>query len=205
QQYGSSSWNIRLIDDRRRLRAETTSRPIRKNNPFGIPLLAAVTRTPPLLPEVKASRQDMKPIVARLQPDLFPDNPIALEGLDTIYLSSERALDLKVNQVNALLAWLQAGGHLVVGVEQIIHVNGAEWLHDLLPCELTDLRTVADHSELQRWLNSGLSRTGQSIYDVSISIDNPYAKLKTDDHFESQPLQVATGKRRDGQVLIGTE
>src|SRR5713101_8741668 len=39
QQYGSSSWNIRLLDDRRKLRAETTSRPIRKNNPFGIPLL----------------------------------------------------------------------------------------------------------------------------------------------------------------------
>jgi len=205
QQYGSSSWNIRLIDDRRRLRAETTSRPIRKNNPFGIPLLAAVTRTPPLLPEVKASGQDMKPIVARLQPDLFPDNPIALEGLDTIYLSSERALDLKVNQVNALLAWLQAGGHLVVGVEQIIHVNGAEWLHDLLPCEFTDLTTVNLHSELQRWVTSGLGRTGQSIYDVSISVDNPYAKLKPDDHFESQPIQVATGKKRDGQVLIGTE
>jgi len=116
------SWNIRLLDDRRKVRAETTSRPIRKNNPFGIPLLAAVTRTPPPLPDVKASGLDMKPIVARLQPDLFPDNPIALEGLDTIYLSSERALDLKVNQVNALLAWLQAGGHLVVGVEQIIHV-----------------------------------------------------------------------------------
>ena len=71
QQYGSSSWNVRLLDDRRRLRAETTSRPIRKNNPFGIPLLAAVTRTPPPLPEVKASGQDMKPMVARLQPICF--------------------------------------------------------------------------------------------------------------------------------------
>src|SRR4051812_15744107 len=205
QQYGFSSWNIRLLDDRRKVRAETTSRPIRKNNPFGIPLLAAVTRTPPPLPEVKAQGQDMKPIVARLQPDLFPDNPIALEGLDTIYLSSERALDLKVNQVNALMAWLQSGGHLVVGVEQIIHINGTEWLRDLLPCDLTELTVVQEHADLQRWVTSESSRTGQSMFQSTTSRDNPYSKLRTDTHFESEQIQVATGKRRDGKVLIGSE
>src|SRR5438034_558026 len=80
-----------------------------------MPLLGAVSRTPPVLPEVKANSLEFKPVVARLHPNLFPDNPIALEGLDTVYLSSEKALDLKVNQINALLAWLHNGGHLVVG------------------------------------------------------------------------------------------
>ena len=30
---------------------------------------------------------------------MFPDNPIALEGLDTLYLNSETALELKVRNV----------------------------------------------------------------------------------------------------------
>jgi hypothetical protein len=205
QQYSSSSWNVRLLDERGKVRAETFSRQIRKNNPSNIPLLGAITRTAPPLPDLKASGQDLKPVVARFQPNLFPDNPIALEGLDTIYLSSEKALELKVNQVNALLAWLHNGGHLVVGVEQIIHINGAEWLRDLLPCDLTDLTVVAEHGDLQRWVSSESSRTGQSMFQNSTSRDNPYSKLRTDAHFESEPIQVATGKRRDGKVLIGSE
>ena len=101
QQYGSSFWNVRLLDERNKVRVETSSRQIRKNNPFSIPLLGAITRTAPLLPDVKATDPNAKPMVARIQPNLFPDNPIALEGLDAIYLSSEKALDLKVNQVRA--------------------------------------------------------------------------------------------------------
>ena len=38
---------------------------------------------------------------------IFPDNPVVLEGMDCLYLNSEKALDLKVAQVNALFAWLQ--------------------------------------------------------------------------------------------------
>ena len=44
---------------------------------------------------------------------------------------SVKALDLNVNQVNALLAWLYGGGHLIVGVEQIIHLTGNDWLRRL--------------------------------------------------------------------------
>jgi hypothetical protein len=169
-----------------------------------------VTRTAPLLPEVKAAGQDFKPVVARLQPNLFPDNPIALEGLDTIYLSSEKALELKLNQINALLAWLHSGGHLMVGVEQLIHVNGTEWLRALLPCDLTDLTAVPDHSALQQWLISTKNRTGRPLTMGSprsfeeTSYENPYARLRTDSQFEQQPMQVATGKPREGaEVLIG--
>jgi hypothetical protein len=132
-QYRLASWNVRLFDERGKVRLETTTRQIRKNNGWSIPLLGAVTRAVPPLPEVKASNQEFKPVVARLQPNLFPDNPIGLEGLDTIYVSSEKAMDLKLNQINALMAWLHSGGHLVVGVEQLIHVNGTEWLRQRHP------------------------------------------------------------------------
>src|SRR6185369_1345319 len=42
----------------------------------------------PAFPEVKNNRADLKPEVARLTTDQFPDNPITLEGLNAFYLSS---------------------------------------------------------------------------------------------------------------------
>src|ERR1044072_4959721 len=50
QQYGLLNRNVRLLDEKRKVRLETTTRQIRKNNPFAIPLVGAVTRTQPLLP-----------------------------------------------------------------------------------------------------------------------------------------------------------
>ena len=54
--------------------------------------------------------------------------PIALEGLDALYLNSERALSLKVDQITALLTWIHEGGQLVVSVEQLTDVNSTPWL-----------------------------------------------------------------------------
>ena len=55
---------------------------------------------------------------ARLEPALFPDNPIPMESIDLLYLNPQKALELTQRQATALMAWLQNGGHLVVGVEQ---------------------------------------------------------------------------------------
>ena len=121
------------------------------------PLIGALARTPsgtpvirPILPQDAA----LQPAAARLLPSIFPDNPVVLEGMDCLYLNSEKALDLKVGQVNALLAWLNAGGHLIVGVEQISDISATPWLRDVLPCELKDMRAVQGHPELQEWLRS---------------------------------------------------
>src|SRR5438046_7972969 len=84
EQYRLASWNVRVLDERGRVRLETSTRAVRKNNGWLMPLLGAVSRTPPVLPEVKANSLEFKPVVARLHPNLFPDNPIALEGLDTV-------------------------------------------------------------------------------------------------------------------------
>ena len=54
----------------------------------------------------------------------LPDSPLALSGLDALYLNSQRAVDLEEKQVEALLSWLHGGGHLIVGVDAVIDVNG---------------------------------------------------------------------------------
>ena len=112
------TWEARVLDERRKVRAETTSQRVRRLNDSFIPLAAAISRVNPPLPELKSKQEDLRPVFGRLQPSVFPDNPLTLEGLHTLYLSSERALDLKTAQVNTLLAWLYGGGHLIVGLEQ---------------------------------------------------------------------------------------
>lgn len=219
-------WNARLLDEKGKVRAQQENLRVRQTNPRQLPMFAAVARTLPSVPKVKANQMEMQPVVARFQPAVFPDNPITLEGLDTIYLQAERALELKVTQVNALLSWLNAGGHLVIGVEQILHVNGNEWLKNVLPCELTGMKMEPNHRELQEFLISDRRRDGGNYkfrssaaegrvpsYPTaspkkrsapqSADIASPYAKLPEDPKFEAAPLQVATGIMRDGEILAG--
>src|SRR5580704_779790 len=129
-----------------------------KNN---LPLIAALARTVagvPVLPETPAFfNDDSKYSVARLQTALFPDNPLALEGIDMLYLSSEKAADLSIGQVNALMAWLQDGGHLVVGIEQVSDVGGTPWLREILPCDLTSTVNLPSHDSLQEWGQTKIS------------------------------------------------
>ena len=148
------NWNIRLLDERGKVRSETTLQPRRvmKNN---LPLIAALARTVggvPVLPESPAwQADDSKYTVARLQTALFPDNPLALDGIDVLYLNSQKAVDLSVGQVNALMAWLQHGGHLIVGVEQLTDVNATPWLRELLPCALSSMESVNAHEALEKF------------------------------------------------------
>jgi hypothetical protein len=209
----NQSWTARLVDERGKIRAEQQSTRARRPNQSLMPQAAAVSRALPALPETRNRQDDLRPAVARLLPAVFPDNPITLGGLDTIYLSSERALDLKQPQVNALLAWLHGGGHLVVGVEQLNHLTGpGEWLQKLLPMQLTDMTSLAPHPELQSWLQSKerfdgkdyeFNHTGQVGRNRSGSFESPFARLPADPKFEETPMQVATGRPRDGRALVG--
>ena len=183
------TWHARLLDERGRVRDDQQKEPSRIM-PDNLPLVAALPRTAsglPVLPQSSAWRNyDSKYPVARLQTALFPDNPLALEGIDTLYLSSEKAVELSVGQVNALMAWLQCGGHLVLGIEQLTDVNATPWLRELLPCTLSSIVTVNDHDSLESWIRFAASDT-----------------LPGDAQFDSAPMLVAAGSLRDGTPLIG--
>ena len=215
-----STWDARILDEKGKIRAETLGAQMRRQVQGELPLVGAIARTGsglPIMPEVKSKQTEWQPGVARLQPMLFPDTPIALEGLRTVYLNSEKALELKLNQVNALVSWLNAGGHLVVGVEQIVHVNGNEWLKRLLPCEFTTLATTTNHSALQEWVRSAQRFDGGEYSFTEAStprrkgsastparFSNPYSTLSRDFPFEAAPMQVAVATLSDAEVLIGT-
>ena len=155
---GLGNWDVRLLDEHGKVRAEQAGLQARRQLASSTPLVGALVRTPTGTPVIRPIQQQdvaLQPIAARLLPSIFPDNPVVLGGMDCLYLNSEKAVDLKVGQVKALLAWLYGGGHLIVGVEQISDITATAWLRDLLPFELNDIRTVSTHRELQQWLQSG--------------------------------------------------
>lgn len=210
-------WDVTVRDERGRVRAEIKNQRVRRVQEPGVPLAGALSRTPPSLPPLKGRDTDQQPIFARLQTVTFPDHPLTLEGLNMLYLSSERALELRPPQVNALLAWLHAGGHLVVGIEQLNHLSGpGEWLARLLPAEITGLNTAPVTRELQEWVAGPRRFDGRDYrFDGSrparpggttSASDTPFSRFVTNDtRFEAASMQTASLRLRDGRVLIGTE
>src|ERR1035441_5557228 len=157
------SWDLRLLDERGKIRAEQTGLRAKRGISANAPLIGALARTPAGMPVIRPILpQDtvLQPGSARFLPTVFPDNPVVLQGMDCLYLNSEKALDLKVNQVNAIFDWLNGGGHLIVGVEQIADISATPWLRSVLPCSLNDIRPVQAHPELQEWLRSATWPTG---------------------------------------------
>jgi hypothetical protein len=155
----AQAWNVRLLDERGRVRAEQSGLKARVTS-HQLPLVAGLCRTVqglPSFPDLPMSTyrfQSSAYGAARLQAETFPDNPLAMESIDLLYLNSAKALELKEPQVQALRAWLQNGGHLVVGVEQISDITGNRWLRELMPCDLTQARNLDNHPQLDQWLHT---------------------------------------------------
>lgn len=220
-------WNIRLANEKGKTIAEKTAERTRRQVGWEIPLMGALSRTAsgaPAIAKIARDQQDSQPYAARFQPSVFPDNPLVLEGLDAIYLSSEVAGALRVSQANALVGWMNAGGHLILGVEQVSDITALGWLRGLMPVEPKDMKTIAGHTELQAWLKSPLGYGTR--YDPSenmpmpyqparrstpgrgggllegATLEAPFAKLPDDAQFELADMQVVTGELRDGKAVV---
>ncbi|MBE0540081.1 MAG: hypothetical protein IH623_01660 [Verrucomicrobia bacterium] len=205
-----SVWTVRLLDEQGRVRAEKPTMRPRRQVGWEITLLGALSRTlagVPTLRPIKRDQADGQPAAALLKPESFPDNPILLEGLDGIYLNSDVAISLRASQVAALLRWLDAGGHLIVAVEQIGDLSGSPWLQELLPCQPEEMRLLPQHSELHEWLRGGwttnvlVSPRGRGSYSP-VTADQPFADLVHDTTFESTALPVIRANVREGRVLL---
>jgi hypothetical protein len=193
--------------------------------PSALPLLGALPRTyagMPVFPEIPERIMELQPTVARLQPDYLPDNPIALEALTTWYLNSERAIELKPPQADALLMWLHAGGHLVVALEQPGDVDGMPWLRSILPFAPAGLAQLPAAPTIEQWVAngprplpvpvSGLSpatgsrRTPRSSLmprsDNAIVPNDPFTRLPHSFDAATPEVQVVTGLVLSAQRLL---
>ena len=213
------AWQARFVTEQGKVlaRQEITAKQIKQVSSDTV-LMGALSRSAsgaPSFPAMKRNQPETQPMVAKLQPPIFPDNPIALDGLRILYLNSERALDLSSSQTLALLAWLQTGGHLIVGVEQITDVNGNPWLRDLLPCQFSSARQIKAGAALQQWISgedaekedAGLPslRVGTSqkkTAGAAVKLEKPPVP---DESFDAAEMLVAVGQVRDGTVTISAD
>lgn len=210
-------WNGKLLDGRGKVVQEKSGVQTR-TVPWETTLMGALPRNfggSPTFPEVKQNRPDLKPEVARITLDQFPDNPITLEGLNAFYLNSEKAPDLKVNQVNALLGWIRAGGHLIVAVEEAADINGTPWLKQFLPIELNGTRNLKIDQDVVAWIKSqpgatdtldtsqlsGNRRSRRTFQPTG----NAYLDVVLDTQFKDAELPVTTGTLKDGYTLFSAQ
>jgi hypothetical protein len=204
------NWGADLYDEKGRRRAEAL-------NQQGIPVQAVSWKTrflgaipratggTPVVAPIRLTSKEYQPVVARFQPTLFPDNPIVLQKLDALYLSSEKALELKDGQVRALLAWLHGGGQLIVGVESISDVNNLPWLKGIFPGELTGSRTLNQHPALFDWLRGPMRSPDDNLFGGVQGAERvPFANLAPDPLFETEPLPVATIAPDSARVEVAT-
>ena len=203
--FGSSQWNGRLTGGGRKPEERTATT---ETVALESTIMGALPRNfggSPTFPELKQrGRTDLDPKVARFTVDTFPDNPITLEGLNAIYLNSEKAPDLRAPQVTALLGWVRAGGHLIVATESVSDINGVPWLKQFLPMELTDARDVPIDQEVLGYVRSTpggteeLQTTPRRPRRIIQQSGNVYANIEEDSTFRDARMSVATGTVKDG-------
>jgi len=200
------AWDAKLLDERNKVVVEHEGiRPGADLTAEAL-LIGALSRTfpgSPRLPDVPPNRKDDQPRAARFRAALFPDNAIALEGMDAIYLNSETALDLNVGQVEALQAWLHAGGRLIVGVERPGDINGSPWLQALMPCEVSGGGAVTTRGVIQEWLKQGAMPSEQKpAWRSPPNAQDVYQQLDADPAFENQEFAIAKMSPRAGRVEL---
>ena len=215
----NSQFRIVLRDDRGTIRSDQQQQyPRRGFLQSDVPLMAAIPRTAAGMPtfiQGRLSNPDLQVSAARLTPELFPDNPITLQSATAIYLNTERAISLRPQQVDALLAWLDGGGHLVIGLDQIGQVDATPWLRDLVNADLVTVRNIAGGRAISEWTgqltnrwNEIDRRTGtgnQTFNQNSKQPQNFRQAIVVDPSFLTNRLTTIEAKPRDGSVTIQAE
>lgn len=189
-------WDARLLDERGKARVEQPTLRPRRQVSWETLVVASLPRTAAGLvtfPPGWGGSEESRPAAVRMQPAIFPDNPIVLQGLDAIYLSSEVAATLSEGQAAALVGWMRAGGHLIVGVEQVSDVTALPWLRAILPCEPRELRVLGEHAALHRWVEG------------EPSVHGGFTELSKDAAFERAELPVLVGSVRGGTVVVAAQ
>jgi hypothetical protein len=148
----------------------------------------------PLLPVPTSDNGGDRPAVARLDAAYLPDNPIALEGLNILYVSSAKLAAIKQPQADAILGWLNQGGHLVIGFDQVSDLAGARWLLPMLPLRPEGTQTRAFGSALEKWL-----RDAPQPPQHAFAVGPPAPKPKP------WPPGTRSNKKPGGQELVPSE
>ncbi len=147
----------------------------------------------PTFPEAGRNSDEYQAIAPRLSPEFFPDSALSLEALNCLYLNTSAALKLREPQIDALLAWLHGGGHLIVGVDQPADLNALTWLRLELPARVSDGQNLRIGGLLNDWVlgMAGVNAVGESGFGIPVHASE-------DDLKAGHAQQLPTGRYYNG-------
>ncbi len=167
---GSHLIDARLRDERGKIRDERLGQKLDVSAWEGTILggLPGAFSGMPVFPESSRNSDELQTIAPRLSPEFFPDSALSLEALNCLYLNTGAALKLREPQIDALLAWLHGGGHLIVGVDQPADLNALTWLRLELPARVSDGQNLRVGGLLNDWVlgMTGITAIGESGYGL---------------------------------------
>ena len=183
-------WNAKLLND---------GKVVSKNDnlridsiPWFSKLFAAVSdqqSSGPVLPETRFKNNNanrrFSPVVVNIQADIFPDNPVTLHGLSSLYLNSKRAINFRAEQASAVSIWVRSGGHLILGVDQPSDITGTPWLRELLNTQFGLMQNLEVGPLIRDWL----SNAGYPVGAI-------------DEEFNTKFLNATPVRLKDGKTLM---
>ena len=183
-------WNAKLLND---------GKVVSKNDnlridsiPWFSKLFAAVSdqqSSGPVLPETRFKNNNanrrFSPVVVNIQADIFPDNPVTLHGLSSLYLNSKRAINFRAEQASAVSIWVRSGGHLILGVDQPSDITGTPWLRELLNTQFGLIKNLEVGPLIRDWL----SNAGYPVGAI-------------DEEFNTKFLNATPVRLKDGKTLM---
>ena len=186
----SYRWNAKLFND---------GKVVSKNDnlridsiPWFSKLFAAVSdqqSSGPVLPETRFKNNNanrrFSPVVVNIQADIFPDNPVTLHGLSSLYLNSKRAINFRAEQASAVSIWVRSGGHLILGVDQPSDITGTPWLRELLNTQFGLIQNLEVGPLIRDWL----SNAGYPVGAI-------------DEEFNTKFLNATPVRLKDGKTLM---
>ncbi len=198
----------RLLDSRGRVQDERQGQRVTLVG-WDVPLLGSLpgnfSGTPSFPVPERLARPEGQPKVARLQAEMLPDSSIAWEGLNSLYLNTARALELKEPQVQALLAWLETGGQLIVVVDQPNDLNSLPWLRDRLPADVRGTIATRLGPDLHRWLTRSDWRPQFAFRVADPALAAAYSSLTAEVTMETTDIPFLDLRLREGEAVRSAE
>lgn len=151
----------------------------------------------PSMPGASSEAWDGSIRIARMDPAYFPENPLALEGLGGLYLHSDRLASFRPAQVDALLAWVHNGGHLVLALEQVTGADSAPALKSLLPIQPRNSGAIVVGPALLEWIRSAPARPSHGFESPSPRLRSRKGKDEDQPPRSGRLFQTAPGDGLD--------
>ncbi len=163
----ASRLTIELRDERGRLLAEVESNRLQRL-PAGEPLYGVVGNDPGVWTSVEqAAPRGVRATVAHLALEELPDLAAGLHALDVLILSNVDSARLPAAQIQAIRAWLDMGGQLVLA-------GGSAWrettaaFEQLLPVTIDGVASVPDLPQLAARMGAPLRDPGPYLLTHSV-------------------------------------